>query len=85
MPEALEKAKEIAKGKGLLSENEVDFKKLIPDSSNAAESLDAIWRKLVYFLQGGGRHVGRTINRDDAEFAILVTYGLVNLLTKNAS
>lgn len=80
---ALEKTKEVAKSRGLLKDNDIDFSKLIPDSSTAAESLDAIWRKLTLFFQGGGRHIGRNINKEDAEFAILVTYGLINTVSKN--
>lgn len=85
---ALEEAKKLIIERGFdkspNGKKEIDFSKL-GCNDTVAEALDSILRKLILFLQPGGRHIGTARAREDAEFAILSTQGLLNLLIKRVA
>ena len=82
---ALEKIKTVVKETKpeLISSGKIDFGAIYTDSSTSADAIDTIYIKLWTFLQPGGRHIGRTINREDAEFAFFTTYNVINIIIKN--
>lgn len=65
-----------------------DEEKSIPDwekffnSENVGDTVGAINRKFYGFLAPGA-HTGKAINKEDADFALLVTHGIVTLVTEN--
>jgi hypothetical protein len=79
---SLEEIKSICKTYALVDDGAINFGKL-SDSKNIQDSLNEIMKKLFLFFQNGGRHSGRAINKEDAEMALLVTYGLVNWILVN--
>lgn len=86
---AIQKALEVTKGEyaekyGIKTDNKIDFNKFL-DGEIPRESADKIMTGLWSFLQSGGRHSGRSINYEDAEFAILTAYGLINLIIKSTT
>ena len=88
---ALEETKSLAKAKEYTkaAENEqqngnIDFGKFT-NAKSIEEGLDKTWRGLWSFLQPGGRHIGSDRGREEAWFAILTTYGMVNLIISNLS
>ena len=88
---ALEETRSLAKAKGYTKEAEngqqngnIDFSKFT-DTEKIKDGLDKTWRGIWSFLQPGGRHIGSDRGREEAWFAILTTYGMVNLITSNLS
>ena len=80
---ALEELKTFCKTADIIEkDNNINFSKL-SSSENVQKALDEITRKLFLFFQSGGRHIGRDINKEDAELALLSTYGLVNWVLLN--
>jgi hypothetical protein len=76
----LEKAKEIVKKKDLLKEGEVNWKQIL-QSESAGEYVSNIHANVSGF-DSRGAHIGKSINREDADFALLTTHALLVLLTK---
>ena len=82
---ALEEMKVLAKTKGYTTESgKIDFGKLT-DANTIKTALDNVWSSLWNFSQPGGRHIGSDRGREEAWFAILTTYGMVNLIMSNLS
>lgn len=82
---ALEESKSVLKAKEFIdAKGDIDFGKMT-NSDTIKDSLNTIIKKIYAFYQPGGRHSGRSINKEDAEFAIMVTHGLINLMVKNVS
>jgi hypothetical protein len=76
----LEKAKELLKKKNLLKEDDIDWQQILR-TDRAGEYVSNI-HKNVWGYASLGAHIGKSINREDADFALLTTYALLNLLTK---
>jgi hypothetical protein len=76
----LEKTKELLKKKGLLKEDEVDWKWIL-QSDRASEYVSNVYKN-VWGYNSQGAHIGKSINREDADFALLTTHALLVLLTK---
>lgn len=76
----LEKAKELLKKKDMLKEDEVDWKQIL-QSDRAGEFVSNV-HKNVWGYNSQGAHIGKSINREDADFALLTTHALLVLLTK---
>ena len=82
---ALEETKALAKTKGYTTtESRIDFGKLT-DTDTIKTALDNVWSGIWNFSQPGGRHIGSDRGREEAWFAILTTYGMVNLIMSNLS
>jgi hypothetical protein len=86
---ACQKALEVMKGEYADKYNlkkaggtDIDFVKFI-DGDTPSQAADKTMQQLWLFLQSGGRHSGRSINKEDAEFALLTTYGMVNLIVRS--
>ena len=86
---ALEETRSLAKAKGYTKEAEngqqngnIDFSKFT-DTERIKDGLDKTWRGIWSFLQPGGRHIGSDRGREEAWFAILTTYGMVNLIIRS--
>ncbi|MFZ3169873.1 MAG: hypothetical protein WA130_19850 [Candidatus Methanoperedens sp.] len=87
---ALESLADEVKRKGFVKtiKNDKDEEKTIPDwkrffnSEHAGDTIGAINQKFNGFLSASA-HVGKAINREDADFALLVTHGMVTLVTEN--
>lgn len=58
-----------------------DWEKLF-NSENVGDTVGAINKKFYGFLAPSA-HTGKAINREDADFALLVTHGMVTLVTEN--
>lgn len=80
---ALEAMKEALKKKGVVKESEVDWKQIL-QSGTAGEYVSEIHRSAVGF-DSRGAHIGKSINREDADFALLTTYALLELLSKRTA
>jgi len=76
----LEAAKELVKKKDMLKEDEVDWKQIL-QSERAGEFVSNV-QKNVWGYNSRGAHIGKSINREDADFALLTTHALLVLLTK---
>jgi hypothetical protein len=76
----LEAAKELVKKKDLLKDGEVDWKQIF-QSERAGEYVSNVHEN-VFGYDSLGAHVGKSINREDADFALLTTHALLVLLTK---
>jgi hypothetical protein len=85
---AMESLTEIVKNEGFIKEelNEKG-KRTVPDFEKAlghkdtGEIIKIIIQKHFGFLAPGS-HYGKSINREDAEFALILTQGLVNFISK---
>jgi hypothetical protein len=77
----LETAKELVKKKGMLKEDEVDWKQIL-QSERVGEYVSNV-QKNVWGYNSRGAHIGKSVNREDADFALLTTHALLVLLTKN--
>jgi hypothetical protein len=82
---ALEKIKGIVQHTKpeFMAYGKINFDAIYVDSETSADTIDSIYSKLWAFLQLGGRHIGRTINPEDAEFAFFTTYKIINIIIKN--
>lgn len=85
---AMEALATALRGKGFEREIEDEKgKRRVPDWRRAlaheavGEIIESIVRKHFSFVAPGS-HYGKAINREDAEFALLLTHGLVNLISK---
>lgn len=58
-----------------------DWEKLF-NSENVGDTVGAIYKKFYGFLAPSA-HTGKAINKEDADFALLVTHGIVTLVTEN--
>jgi hypothetical protein len=76
----LETTKELLKKKSMLKENEVDWKQIL-QSETAGEYVSSVF-KSAWGYNSRGAHIGKSINREDADFSLLTTYALLGLLTK---
>lgn len=76
----LEKTKELLKKKNMLKEDEVDWKQIL-QSDRASEYVSNVYKN-VWGYNSRGAHIGKSINREDADFALLTTHALLVLLTK---
>ena len=82
---ALEEIKDIAKIRGFVNDDkEIDFSRLL-ESEPAGKCLSEIFRNIWGFLQPGGRHIGRNVGKEDAEFVMLTVYGIINLVVRKFS
>jgi hypothetical protein len=77
---ALEKAKELLKKKDMLKDDEVNWKEIL-QSETAGEYVSNV-QKNVWGYNSRGAHIGKSINREDADFALLTTHALLVLLTR---
>jgi len=80
---ALEAAKDTAKTKGLLKEDEVDWEQIL-EGDRAGSYVSSV-HKGVWGFNARGAHIGKSINREDADFALLTTHALFVLLTKKVT
>jgi hypothetical protein len=64
----------------MLKEDEVDWKQIL-QSERAGEFVSNV-QKNVWGYNSRGAHIGKSINREDADFALLTTHALLVLLTK---
>jgi hypothetical protein len=86
---ALEALSTIAKKAGYKTtvKNKEGKEETVPDwnklagSKKIGEIIKSIYRKTRGFVAPGA-HAGKAINREDADFALMVTYALVNLATR---
>ena len=85
---ALEELSETIKSKGFEKEITDEEKKLkVPDWSKLLGNkklgsiISDMSRKTLGFVASGS-HAGTSINRENADFALMITHGLVNLATK---
>jgi hypothetical protein len=76
----LETAKDLVKKKDLLKDGEVDWKQIL-QSERAGVYVSNVHEN-VFGYDSIGAHVGKSINREDADFALLTTHALLVLLTK---
>jgi hypothetical protein len=83
--QAMEAFKDVAKKKGFTKSEKngdgkdvdvVDYKKLLND--DLGKEMSEMHRKIVMFLTTGSHH-GKSIDKEDADFALMVTYALINL------
>lgn len=81
----------VIKSKGFQREIEEEGKKrIVPDwekvlgHKEMGEIIEAFTRKIFHFTASGS-HYGKSINREDAEFAIMSTHALVNFIIKKCS
>jgi hypothetical protein len=87
---ALETLSDDVKKKGFAKtiKNDKDEDKIIPEwerflnSKNVGDTVGKMNQKFYGFLSTSA-HMGRAINREDADFALLVTHGMVTLVTEN--
>lgn len=86
---ALEALGEEVKSKGFVkTKNESDEEKQVLDwkglfkSENLGDILGTINKKFNGFLAPAA-HTGKAINKEDADFALLVTHGIITLVTEN--
>jgi hypothetical protein len=61
-------------------DGEIDFKNILA-SKEIADIIDVIYRKLLGFTAPGS-HTGRSINKEDADFALISTYAFSNLILR---
>jgi len=85
---ALESLGSIAKSKGYKKTTaQQDEKKTLPDwdkllgNEELGDVVGTINKKTMAFIAPAA-HSGRTINREDADFALMVTHAMVNLITR---
>ncbi len=86
---ALEALNNQVKKKGFeKTTNDKEEEKIIPDwerffnSGNVGDTMGKMNQKFFGFLSPSA-HTGKAINREDADFALLVTHGMVTLVTEN--
>lgn len=83
---ALEETKALAKTreyvKVINDAEKIDFSKFT-DTDKIKEALENVWAGVWNFPQPGGRHIGRGRSKEDAQFAILTTFGLVDLIVNS--
>jgi hypothetical protein len=78
---ALEAFKSVASDRGLIDGNaEVDWEK-IAQNKEIGDLMSEFYRKLWRFVQHGA-HIGKAINREDADFSLISTYALINFALK---
>jgi hypothetical protein len=76
----LEAAKEVVKKKGLMKEDEVDWNQIL--QSDRVGGYVSNVQKSVWGFNARGSHIGKSINREDADFSLLTTHALLTLLAK---
>ena len=88
---AMEGLTTIIKNKGFQKEIEEEGKKkIVPEWEKAlghkemGNIIEAFVQKLFGFLAPGS-HYGKSINREDAELAIMLTHGIVNFISKKVN
>ncbi|MEM0143592.1 MAG: hypothetical protein QXL94_06540 [Candidatus Parvarchaeum sp.] len=84
---ALEATKALAKAKGYTrtaenGQEKIDFDKFT-NIETIKDALENAWKSIWAFTQPGGRHIGGSRSKEEAQFEILATYGLVNLVIEN--
>ena len=80
---ALEATRVLARAKGYTNEQgDIDFNKFT-DTDTIKNALEKVWIGVWTFAQPGGRHIGRSRGKEEAQFEILTTYGLVNLIVNS--
>ncbi len=86
---ALEALNNEVKKKGFeKTTNDKGEEKIIPDwesffnSGNVGDTIGKMNQKFFGFLSSSA-HTGKAINREDADYALLVTHGMVTLVTEN--
>lgn len=83
---ALEETKALAKSRDYVKvindKEKIDFGKFT-DTGKIKEALENVWTGVWNFPQPGGRHIGRDRSKEDAQFAILTTFGFVDLIVNS--
>lgn len=83
--QAMEAFKDIAKKRGFTKSEKngegkdvevVDYKKLLND--DLGKEMSEMHRKVILFLTTGSHH-GKSIDKEDADFGLMITYALINL------
>lgn len=83
---SLEATKKIARDLSLITSNgedRIDFNK-ISGSDETGEIVSMVFQKTWAFTTPGA-HIGRTINREDADFALLLTHAIVNFVSERVT
>lgn len=73
---ALESFKKVAESKALTNGDDVDFEKIV-GNKNIGNIMADIYRKLWGFVSKGA-HIGTSINKEEADFALISIHALMN-------